>query len=134
MRRRHLLAGGLASVATTEMAAPALADERASGQQAPAPETAAGTDDLVPPGELLGYSLPLSPRGAANIVSAPPWHYAGDVIGVEFWTSDDAASAALPAGADPGPVDQRPRIRALYRLAVLRRPPGVPGPDAQSPG
>lgn len=103
MRRRHLIAGGLAAVATTAMAGPAAADERTSGQDAPAPGTTAGTDDLVPPGELLGYSLPLSPRGVANIVSAPPWHYAGDVVGVEFWTSSDAAGAALPAGLTPDP-------------------------------
>ncbi|MEV0390380.1 acetoacetate decarboxylase family protein [Nonomuraea sp. NPDC050643] len=52
---------------------------------------------------LYGFTLPLSPRGEANLVSAPPWHYAGDVIGVEFWTTPEAAAATLPPGLDPDP-------------------------------
>ncbi|MET7466945.1 acetoacetate decarboxylase family protein [Nonomuraea sp. NPDC005501] len=52
---------------------------------------------------LHGFTLPLSPRGEANLVPAPPWHYAGDVIGVEFWTSPEAAAATLPPGLTPDP-------------------------------
>ncbi|MEU4195138.1 acetoacetate decarboxylase family protein [Kribbella sp. NPDC026611] len=55
-------------------------------------------------GELKGYSLPLSARGTAGLVDAPPWHYAGDLIGAEFWTTADAAKAALPVGLTPDPV------------------------------
>ncbi|MEV4599028.1 hypothetical protein AB0K15_16650 [Amycolatopsis sp. NPDC049253] len=36
---------------------------------------------------LKGYSYPLSPRGVANLAPTPPWHYVGDVVGVEFWTT-----------------------------------------------
>ncbi len=94
--RRSLMTGGLAAAATNVLAAPAKASQEVR---------TAGADSVsdVPQGELLGYSLPLSARGTANIVSAPPWHYAGDVVGVEFWTTPDAAEAALPAGltADP---------------------------------
>ena len=57
----------------------------------------------VPPGELKGYSLPLSAKGEANLVGRPPWHYVGDLIGVEFWTTSRAARAALPAGLTPDP-------------------------------
>jgi hypothetical protein len=97
MGRRSLMTGGLAAAATAVLASPAEAaqqDAHAAG---------ATVASSVPEGELLGYSLPLSARGTANIVSAPPWHYAGDVVGVEFWTSPEAAEAALPAGltADP---------------------------------
>jgi acetoacetate decarboxylase len=52
---------------------------------------------------LQGYTVPLSPRGIANLAARPPWHYAGTVVGVEFWTEPEAAAAALPEGltADP---------------------------------
>ncbi|MFC0429674.1 acetoacetate decarboxylase family protein [Kutzneria buriramensis] len=85
--RRSLIAGGIAAVTTAAVASPAVA--------------ATGT---VPPGELLGYSLPLSAKGTANIVPSPPWHYAGDVVGVEFWTTPAAAKAALAAGLTPDPT------------------------------
>ncbi|GHJ42090.1 acetoacetate decarboxylase family protein [Streptomyces sp. TS71-3] len=94
--RRHLIGGSLAAMTATAMAAPASAAE---GK----PTAPARSDVTVPDGELLGYSLPLSARGTAQIVAAPPWHYVGDLVGVEFWTSPDAAEAALPAGliSDP---------------------------------
>ena len=50
-----------------------------------------------------GYTVPLSPRGEANIAPAPPWHYAGDLVGVEFWTDPAAAEATLPEGLSPDP-------------------------------
>lgn len=90
MGRRSLIGGGLAAVAAGTLAATGSAN--------------ATTGSLVPPGELLGYSLPLSPRGTAGIVPAPPWHYVGDLLGAEFWTSPDAAAAALPAGLKPDPA------------------------------
>jgi hypothetical protein len=93
MGRRSLIGGGLAAVAATTLAS--------TGQAAAA--TGSG-ETTVPPGELLGYSLPLSARGTANLVSAPPWHYVGDLLGAEFWTSADAAAAALPAGLKPDPA------------------------------
>ncbi|SDL38666.1 acetoacetate decarboxylase [Nonomuraea maritima] len=87
--RRSLIAGGLAGIAATAVASPA---------------SAATSDGPAQVQERLrGYTLPLSPRGVANVVSAPPWHYAGDVVGVEFWTSADAAAASLPTGLTPDP-------------------------------
>jgi acetoacetate decarboxylase len=52
---------------------------------------------------LHGYTVPLSPRGEAGLAPAPPWHYAGDVLGVEFWAAPEAAAASLPQGLDPDP-------------------------------
>ncbi|MEW2424929.1 acetoacetate decarboxylase family protein [Streptomyces nigra] len=52
---------------------------------------------------LKGYTVPLSPKGEANGAMAPPWHYAGDVVGVEFWTDPAAAEATLPEGLSPDP-------------------------------
>lgn len=52
---------------------------------------------------LQGYTVPLSPRGIANLATKPPWHYAGVVVGAEFWTSPEAAAATLPEGLEPDP-------------------------------
>ena len=34
---------------------------------------------------LEGYTVPLSPHGIANLATKPPWHYAGSIVGAEFW-------------------------------------------------
>ncbi|MEU6603107.1 acetoacetate decarboxylase family protein [Streptomyces flaveolus] len=47
---------------------------------------------------MKGYTVPLSPRGIANLASPPPWHYAGTVVAVEFFTDPDAAGSTLPEG------------------------------------
>ena len=53
---------------------------------------------------LKGYTVPLSPLGKANLVAAPPWHYSGDVIALEYWTDPAAANATLPPGLSPDPT------------------------------
>jgi len=59
---------------------------------------------------LQGFTVPLSPQGEANLASAPPWHYAGDVLAVEFWRKDHSAIARGwvqgPEEAGLGPPDQ----------------------------
>jgi len=62
---------------------------------------------------LQGYTYPLSPRGEANLAPAPPWHYAGDIVGVEFWADPAAARATLPEGLTPDP-DSDGRAVALF--------------------
>jgi pimeloyl-ACP methyl ester carboxylesterase len=52
---------------------------------------------------LEGYTVPLSPRGIANLAAKPPWHYAGSIVGAEFWTNPAAAAATLPEGLTPDP-------------------------------
>ena len=52
---------------------------------------------------LEGYTVPLSPRGIANLAAKPPWHYAGSIVGAEFWTDPAAAAATLPEGLTPDP-------------------------------
>jgi hypothetical protein len=52
---------------------------------------------------LKGYAVPLSPNGVAGLATTPPWHYAGDVLAVEFWADPDAAAATLPDGLGPDP-------------------------------
>lgn len=62
---------------------------------------------------LKGYTYPLSPRGQANLASAPPWHYAGDIVGVEFWAEPAATEAVLPDGLSPDP-ESNGRVVALF--------------------
>ena len=52
---------------------------------------------------LKGFTVPKSPFGQAALTPPPPWHYAGDVVGVEFWTDPDATAATLPNGLSPDP-------------------------------
>ncbi len=52
---------------------------------------------------LKGFTLPKSPFGQAALTPPPPWHYSGDVVGVEFQTDPRAAAATLPDGLSPDP-------------------------------
>jgi len=59
--------------------------------------------------DLQGFMLPRSPEGRASIVPAPPWHYSGDVLTIEYRTDPANVAALLPAGVgladdDPGAV------------------------------
>lgn len=58
---------------------------------------------------LRGFSLPRSPTGRASILPAPPWHYSGELLTVEYRTSPDRVAELLPdplqpADEDPGAV------------------------------
>ena len=52
---------------------------------------------------LRGYSVPRSPEGRSSLVPAPPWHYVGDFLVLEYWAEPDAVAAVLPPGLDPHP-------------------------------
>jgi hypothetical protein len=52
---------------------------------------------------LKGFTVPKSPFGQAALTPPPPWHYAGDVVGVAFWTDPIATAATLPNGLSPDP-------------------------------
>jgi len=47
---------------------------------------------------LKGYTLPRTPLGSSSLVPAPPWHYVGNVLAVEYETDPKKASAFLPHG------------------------------------
>jgi len=47
---------------------------------------------------LQGFTAPRSPLGVAALVPSPPWHFAGDVLAVEFWNDPDVSVHTLPAG------------------------------------
>ena len=62
---------------------------------------------------LHGYSLPLSPDGRASVIPAPPWHYVGDFLVIEYWAEPDAVAAVLPPGLEPFAEDPG-RCAALF--------------------
>src|SRR5438132_6007573 len=45
---------------------------------------------------LKGFTVPRSPLGMAALTPPPPWHYAGDVLAVEFWNDPDVSADILP--------------------------------------
>jgi hypothetical protein len=52
---------------------------------------------------LRGYSVPRSPEGRSSLVPAPPWHYVGDFLVIEYWAAPEATEAVLPLGLEPHP-------------------------------
>jgi acetoacetate decarboxylase len=52
---------------------------------------------------LRGYSVPRSPEGRSSLVPAPPWHYVGDFLVLEYWAEPEAVAAVLPPGLEPHP-------------------------------
>ena len=52
---------------------------------------------------LQGFSVPLSPEGRTSLTPAPPWHYAGDLLVVDFDAEPAAVAAVLPPRLDPDP-------------------------------
>ena len=49
---------------------------------------------------LKGFTLPRSPLGTAALAPPPPWHFAGDVLAVEFWNDPEVSIYTLPAGVE----------------------------------
>ncbi|MGI9622161.1 MAG: acetoacetate decarboxylase family protein [Acidimicrobiales bacterium] len=59
--------------------------------------------------DLKGFMYPRSATGAAGILPAPPWHYSGEMLTIEFRTDAAAVAELLPAplqlaDEDPGAV------------------------------
>ncbi len=53
--------------------------------------------------KLKGYMVPLSPKGKASLLDAPPWHYGGDVMQLGFKTDPKKVKALLPYPLEIGP-------------------------------
>jgi acetoacetate decarboxylase len=60
----------------------------------------------------VGYTFPLSPDGRASLVPPPPWHYAGDMLIVEYRTDPDAIIALLPPELEP--ADDPGAVAAIF--------------------
>jgi hypothetical protein len=63
--------------------------------------------------DLKGFSLPRTAEGRSSLVPAPPWHYVGDFLVIEFWCDPDAVAASLPPGLEPY-GDDPGRAAALF--------------------
>ncbi len=50
---------------------------------------------------LHGYTVPRTPTGEASLVPAPPWHYVGDFLVIDFHADPDTAVSLLPDGIEP---------------------------------
>jgi acetoacetate decarboxylase len=98
---------------------------------------------------LKGWSLPLSPQGLAGLVPPPPWHFSGEVLGVDFRTNPAALAAVLPDRLTPtgdgtatfvfcdwsSSADADPRVaadpaRGQYREAYVVVPATIDGARA----
>ena len=49
---------------------------------------------------LKGYSLPRTPKGTSSLAPAPPWHYVGTCLAVEYAADPAAVQSFLPAGLE----------------------------------
>lgn len=49
---------------------------------------------------LKGYTLPRTPKGTSSLAPAPPWHYAGSCLAVEYEAEPEAVRSFLPPGLD----------------------------------
>ncbi len=52
---------------------------------------------------LKGFSVPLSPEGRASLTCLPPWHYAGELLLVDFDAAPEAVAAVLPPRLEADP-------------------------------
>lgn len=58
---------------------------------------------------MRGFLFPKSPEGRSSLIPAPPWHYSGEMLTVEYRTDPDNVASLLPEGValcpdDPGAV------------------------------
>ncbi len=63
---------------------------------------------------LHGYTLPRTPLGRSSLVPAPPWHYAGDCVAVEYRADPAAVRSFLPDGVDLAEGDAAGRCAAFF--------------------
>lgn len=54
-------------------------------------------------GPLRGFMLPRSSTGRASLVPAPPWHYSGDLLTIEYRTDPERVIELLPEPLEPAP-------------------------------
>ncbi len=50
---------------------------------------------------LHGYTVPRTPAGEASLVPAPPWHYVGEFLVIDFHADPETAVSLLPQGVEP---------------------------------
>jgi acetoacetate decarboxylase len=61
--------------------------------------------------ELKGFMPPLTPEGRSSVVPAPPWHYSGDLLTIEYRAAPGSVARWLPDPIEP--ADEDPDAVAL---------------------
>lgn len=59
-------------------------------------------------GRLKGFWFPRSATGTASLLPAPPWHYSGDLLTIEYRTDPSAVAELLPDPLEPPHEDEDP--------------------------
>jgi acetoacetate decarboxylase len=54
---------------------------------------------------MAGFFYPRTPTGRSSLIPAPPWHYSGDLLTVEYRTDPARVAELLPAPLSPAPED-----------------------------
>ena len=52
-----------------------------------------------------GFMFPRTATGASSLVPAPPWHYSGQMLTIEYRTDPAAVAELLPAPLEPADDD-----------------------------
>jgi hypothetical protein len=60
---------------------------------------------MRPMADMQGFMLPRSPEGRASVIPAPPWHYSGDVLTMEYRAAAGAVARWLPSPLEPAGED-----------------------------
>lgn len=60
---------------------------------------------------LKGFLYPRTTRGMSSLLPAPPWHYSGEMLTIEYRTDPAKVAALLPEGLNP--ADEDPGAVAL---------------------
>ena len=59
--------------------------------------------------EMAGFFYPRTATGRSSLLPAPPWHYSGDLLTVEYRTDPARVAELLPAPLEPA---RRTRARS----------------------
>ena len=84
---------------------------------------------------LKGYTAPRSSLGAAALVPRPPWHFAGDVLAVEFWNDPMYRSKPFPRASSLTKNVQATPLRFSRTISSRRRTASISTlPDISAAG
>lgn len=54
---------------------------------------------------MNGFLFPRTPSGRSSLIPAPPWHYSGEMLTVEYRTDANRVAELLPEGVEPAAED-----------------------------
>jgi acetoacetate decarboxylase len=60
---------------------------------------------------MQGFLFPRTPSGQSSLIPAPPWHYSGEMLTIEYRTDPERVAELLPEGVDL--ADEDPGAVAL---------------------